>query len=133
MKKQLGMTTAMAATLLGTPGCSSGNEWNEDVVAERDTQVCLDSSNVRVDDDLCNDRYHSYYGGYHGYYFGRGARLPYYGESVDDPRFRNTGSATPRSGATYDRAPVATRMTRSQAVARGGLGSSGRGFGGGRS
>ena len=41
MKKQLSMTTAMAAALLALPACSSNDGWNEDVVADRDTAVCV--------------------------------------------------------------------------------------------
>lgn len=142
MKKQLTITTAMAAALLALPGCSSRDEWNEDIYAERDTQVCVDQQGERVDDDLCTSGAQSSYGssgGYHGgggsnaflwYYLGRQSAVPYYGESVRDPRFAS-GSYVPMAGAVYDRAPVASRMTRSQAVSRGGLGSSSRRFGGG--
>lgn len=134
MKKQLGMTTVMAATLLGAPACSSsGDDWNDDVYADRDTFVCVDQAGVRADDDLCDDDTYIYGSSYRPYYYGRGAPLPYYGESIYDRRYAGKGSFQARSGAVYDRAPVASRMTRSQAVSRGGLGSSGRSFGGGRS
>ena len=131
MKKQLGMTTVMAATLLGAPACSSNDEWNEDVYTERDTYVCVDDLGVRVDDDLCRTRISG--SSYHPYYFGARSPLPYYGDTIYDPRYRGTGSFTARTGTAYDQAPVTTRMTRSQAISRGGLGSSGRSFGGGRS
>ena len=39
MKKQLTMTTAMAAALVALPGCSSGDDWNEDVYASGDTDI----------------------------------------------------------------------------------------------
>jgi hypothetical protein len=134
MKKQLSMTTAMAAALLALPGCSSDNGW-EEVTADKDTAVCVDKDGKRVDDSQCERR-----AAYHGsgsnaflwYYLGRNARVPYYGDSVRDPRFGN-GSYTPRTGATYARAPAASRMTRSAAVSRGGMGSRARFFGGGRS
>ena len=132
MKRQLGMTTVVAATLLGAPACSSNDEWNEDVVADRDTAVCVDNQGTRVDDDLCDDDYVRT-GWYHPYYYGRGSVLPYYGDSIHDRRFGSAGSANPRPGVAYDPAPVATRMTRSQAVSRGGLGGRGRSLGGGRS
>jgi hypothetical protein len=135
MKKQLCMTSAMAAALLALPGCSSNDGWNDEVVADRDMAVCVDGEGRRVGDDLCgNDR-----GGGLGasaflwYYLGRSAAVPYYGDSIHNRRYAANGSFTPRPGAAYSRAPVATRMTRSQAVSRGGLGSSSRSFGGGRS
>lgn len=142
MKKQLTMTTAMAAALLALPGCSAQeDDWSGDVYAERDTAVCVDQDGNRVDDDLCSPTaYHSagYHGGYNGgsnaflwYYLGRSSAVPYYGESIRDPRFAGRGSFQPTAGATYEPAPATTRMTRSQAVSRGGLGSSGRRFGGG--
>jgi hypothetical protein len=143
MKKQLTMTTAMAAALIALPGCSSNNGWDDEAVADRDTAVCVDKEGKRVDDDLCNDndRGRAYHGGggsgvasaFLWYYLGRNSRLPYYGESIHDRRFANRGSFQPAAGARYAEAPPATRMTRSQAVSRGGLGSSGRSFGGGRS
>ena len=136
MKKTLGMTTVMAATLAGAPGCSSNDDWNGNAVATRDTAVCVDDTGVRVDDDLCDRGWSGHGGGggyFHSYYFRSNSALPYYGESVHDPRFRSNGSFSPQAGVNYDRAPVASRMTRSQAVSRGGLGWSGRSFGGGRS
>ena len=42
MKKQLNMTTVMAAALLTLPACSSNNGWNDDVIAEQDTAICVD-------------------------------------------------------------------------------------------
>ena len=135
MKKQLSMTSAMAAALIALPACSSNDDWNEDVVASRDTAVCVDQEGKRVDDDLCDrDR-----GGGIGssaflwYYLGRSSAVPYYGDSIHHRRYSGRGSYTPAPGINYDRAPVSTRMTRSQAVSRGGLGSSSRRFGGGRS
>jgi hypothetical protein len=138
MRKQLSMTTAMAAALVALPACSSNGGWNEDVVADRDTAVCVDKQGSRVDDDLCSDHRHS--GGasnaFLWYYIGRSAAVPYYGDSIYDRRYARqgqTGSFAPRPGVDYARAPATTKMTRSQAVSRGGLGSSSRRFGGGRS
>lgn len=140
MKKQLSMTTAMAAALLSLPGCSSNDDWNEDVVADRDTAICVDKDGNRVDDSQCGQRtvYHSGGGGGVGnaflwYYLGRNSAVPYYGESIRDPRYVGRGSFAPVAGVSYAAAPAASRMTRSAAVSRGGLGSSGRSFGGGRS
>ena len=136
MRKQLIMTTAMAAALAALPACSSNNDWNEDVVADRDVAVCVDPQGERVDDDLCSDDR----GGGGGassaflwYYLGRSSAIPYYGDSIYDRRYAGRGSFAPRAGTAYARAPVSTSMTRSQAVSRGGLGSSARSFGGGRS
>jgi hypothetical protein len=140
MRKQLTMTAAMAAALLALPGCSSqSNEWNEDVVADKDTAVCVDQQGKRVEDTQCAPRA-AHSGGGSGvgsaflwYYLGRNARIPYYGDSINDRRFAGGGSFTGRPGTEYARAPEAARMTRSAAVSRGGLGSSGRYFGSGRS
>ncbi len=139
MKKQLSMTTAMAAALLSLPGCSSNDEWNEDVVADRDTAICVDKEGKRVDDGQCRQRNAVHQGGsgvgtaFLWYYLGRNSAVPYYGDSIRNPRYAGLGSYQPRSGVNYAAAPAASRMTRSSAVSRGGLGSSGRRFGGGRS
>ncbi|HEX9954139.1 MAG TPA: hypothetical protein VGB48_02860 [Allosphingosinicella sp.] len=136
MKKQMFMTTAMAAALAGLPACSSNDDWNGEVIADRDTAVCVDQEGKRVDDDRCGRNH--YHGGGMGnaflwYYIGRSAAVPFYGESIRDPRYARYSrynSFTPRSGVSYARAPATTRMTRSQAVSRGGLGASSRRFGG---
>jgi hypothetical protein len=140
MKKQLSMTTAMAAALLSLPGCSSNDDWNEDVVADRDTAICVDKEGKRVDDNQCGQQTAIHHSGGIGvgtaflwYYLGRNSAVPYYGESIHNPRYAGLGAYEPRAGVNYARAPAASRMTRSSAVSRGGLGSSGRSFGGGRS
>ena len=93
MKKQLSMTTAMAAALIALPGCSSRDDWNGNVVSDRDTAVCVDREGKRVDDERCARQH---YAGYHGgggsnaflwYYLGRQSAIPYYGESFRDARF----------------------------------------------
>lgn len=138
MKKQLTMTTAMAAALMALPGCSSGkDDWNGDVVADKDTAVCVDKEGKRVDDSECAPAttVNNYNSGYHGggsnaflwYYIGRQSAVPYYGESIHDRRF--VGSYQARAGTVYHSAPESTRMSRSSAVSRGGLGSSSRRFG----
>lgn len=133
MKKQLTMTTAMAAALTGLSGCSSTNDWDDGYAyADRDTAVCVDQNGQRVEDDRCDDnRYRSYGGGFVRYYIGRGAAIPFYGDSIRNSRY--SGSYAPQAGATYYPSSSDTRMTRSQAVSRGGLGSSSRSFGSGRS
>ena len=140
MKKQMFMTTAMAAALAGLPACSSNNNngWNEEVIADRDTAVCVDQQGERVDDDLCDDdrRGSGMGSAFLWYYIARNSAVPYYGDSIYDrrySRYARYGSFTPQPGLNYARAPATTRMTRSQAVSRGGLGSSSRRFGGGRS
>jgi len=138
MRKQLTMTTAMAAALVALPACSSNDGWNEDVVAASDTAVCVDKQGSRVDDDLCDDDRPRSGGSsaFLWYYIGRNSAVPYYGDSIHDSRYARQGrrgSFVPQPGVNYSRAPTTTKMTRSQAVSRGGLGSSSRRFGGGRS
>lgn len=132
MTKQLNMTTAMAAALLTLPACSSTNGWDEDVVADTDTAICVNGAGERVDDDLCGDDGYRR-SGFASYYIGRGRAVPYYGDSIHHRRYAGSGSYAMDPTRSYARAPAATRMTRSAAVSRGGLGSSGRSFGGGRS
>lgn len=132
MKKQLKLTSAMAATLTSLSACSSGSDW-DDSYADRDTAICVDEAGRRVDDSNCRSP-HIRGGAYHGwYYVNRGSRLPYYGDSVNDPKLGIKGSKTPVAGTSYASAPEHTNMTRSAARARGGFGSSGHFFGGGRS
>ena len=140
MKKQMFMTSAMAAALVTLPACSSNDGWNEEPIASQDTAICVDQQGARVDDDLCDDDRNRGGSGvgtaFLWYYIGRNAAVPYYGDSIYDRRYARHaryGSFTPQPGLKYGRAPAATRMTRSQAVSRGGLGSSSRRFGGGRS
>lgn len=132
MKKQLTMTTAMAAALIALPACSSSNGWDEDVIADQNVAICVNPEGRRVDDDLCDDdRYRS--NGFLYYYLGRGSVIPYLGDSIRDRRFAGRGTFTRNPSAYYRRAPVESRITRSAAISRGGLGSSSRSFGGGRS
>ncbi len=133
MKKQLTMTTAMAAALAALPACSSNDGWNEETTAQWDTAVCVDQQGQRVDDDLCDDDRRGGSSAFLWYFIGRNSAVPYYGDSIFDRRFKGRGSFKAQPGVRYDRAPVSTNMTRSQAISRGGLGSSGRSFGGGRS
>ncbi len=137
-KKQLVLTSAMAATLATLSACSSQeDDWDSDVVADRETAVCVDQNGNRIADDNCDRQ--SYRGGggvgtaFLWYYLGRGSRIPYYGDSVYDKNKGYRGSKTATAGANYSRAPASTSMTRSAAIARGGFGSSGRSYGGGRS
>lgn len=131
-KKHLALTTAMAATLSSLSACSSGDDW-DDSYADKDTAICVDEAGKRVDDANCRAP-HIRGGGFLAwYYINRGSRLPYYGDSVNDPKLGIKGSRTPTPGASYASAPAHTNLTRSAARARGGFGSSGRSFGGGRS
>lgn len=134
MTKHLKLTSAMAAALIALPGCSSNDDWDDTVVADQDVAICVDPSGERVEDYRCNEYRQS--GGSSGllwYYIGRGSRVPYYGDRIHDRRFARGGSFTRQPGASYYPAPVESQVTRSHAVSRGGLGSSGRRFGSGRS
>jgi hypothetical protein len=132
INKQLFLTSAMAATLTGLQGCSSGNDWDDGVYARNTTRVCVDQNGKRVADNGCHNR-PGFYGGSRWFYVGRGSRVPYIGDSLGDKRHGFNGSYNAKPGAAYDSAPGSANMTRSAAVARGGLGSSSRSFGGGRS
>lgn len=135
MSRKLLLTPAMAATLASLSACSSGDEWSEGAVADRDTRVCVNQAGQRVLDDECDERSSRYVRGSGSgwFYLGRGSRLPFYGDSVRDSRVGAVGSSVPEPGRSYASAPASTNMTRSAAVSRGGFGSSGRSFGGGRS
>ena len=135
VNKHLDMTAVMAAALIGLPVACSSNDsgWGEDETANWDTAVCVDREGRRVDDFRCDDDLDGGSNAFLWYYIGRSSRIPYHGDSIRDRRFAGQGSFAPRPGVRYDRAPASTNMTRSQAVSRGGLGSSARRFGGGRS
>lgn len=132
MKKQLFLTSAMAATLSTLGGCSS-NDWDGTVYAENDLGICVDQNGYRVDDDYCETHSRHYHGGSHWYYVGRGSPVPYRGESIHDKRYGFKASPNPEPGKVYGRAPSSMGATRSAAISRGGFGSSSRSFGGGRS
>lgn len=133
MSKDLTLTVTMAATLMSLSSCSQQKNGWEEVVSDTDTAVCVDQNGHRIRDDDC--RTNSYRGGLGAggrwYYMARNSPIPLYGDSVRDARFNGIGSFEPRSGTDYYTAPDSTHMTRSQALSRGGLGSSGRRFGGG--
>lgn len=137
IRKQLPLTSAMAAAMLALPACSEREQWNGDVAAKNDTAFCIDQDGRRIDDENCREASNrGYYAGgvrrgNQWYYMGRGSPLPYYGESIYDRRFEAHGAFQPRPGLSYTHAPADTRMTRSRAISRGGLGSSGRRYGGG--
>lgn len=124
--KKLTLTASLAAALVGLSGCGDDDDW--DTRATADTRVCVDNAGQRIDDDYCERRV----GGSSFFYLGRGSRIPYYYDNVRDPRYAKYGSYTPNAGSRYVAAPASTRMARSTAVSRGGLGSSSRSFGGGR-
>jgi hypothetical protein len=135
-KKQLGLTTAMAATLTALGACSTAtdDDWDSGPIAQSDTRVCVNQNGERIDEDSCEGGRHYIRGsGVGWYYMGRGSRLPYLGDSVRNSRYGFVGSSMPMPGVNYASAPSSANMTRSSARARGGFGSSGRGFGGGRS
>lgn len=133
MKKNLALTTAMAATLASLSGCSSSNGWDDDVVVDRDTRVCVDQNGYRVEDDRCNQGRH-YGGSSHAwFYVGRGNRVPFYGDRVNDPGLGLKGSYFPDKGTQYASAPAKANLVRTASMARGGFGSNGSVFGGGKS
>lgn len=134
-KRQLVLTSAMAATLSALGGCSSAeDDWNGNQIASTDTAVCVDDAGYRVEDWQCDDDGRSYRGGGAGWFYARrGSTVPYYGDPVVNGSNGIVGSRTPEAGKYYTRAASSANMTRSAAVSRGGFGSSGRGFGGGRS
>ena len=132
--KDLKFTTGVAAALLAAPlatGCNQqqDNGWT----ADRDTAVCVDKEGHRVPDSQCPQQRQavasSFGSPFLWYYLGRQSSLPYYGDTV------RGGSYAPTAGHSYFRAPAGTAMTRSASsrggsIARGGFGSSARGFGG---
>ncbi|MFY7837926.1 MAG: hypothetical protein ACOVQ0_16760 [Novosphingobium sp.] len=129
MKKQLVLTTAMAATLAGCSG--GGNDWDDGVVADRDTAVCVDQEGRRIPDQNCRSTRTGGVGSsFFWYYVGRGSRVPYMGDPVRDPSYGYKGSYFPTKGVTYADAPAAANMVRSKPVSRGGFGSKGKFFGG---
>ena len=125
--KQIHMTAAMAAAILALPGCEDPEPtWQ---TAQTETAICTTQSGERVDDDLCGDDYDNRgSNGFLWYFIGRGSRVPYYYDSVRDPRYRGSYQRSPT--VTYARAPASTRVA-SPAVSRGGFGSSARSYGGG--
>lgn len=67
----IGVTAVAAAAM---SGCTSNPDYEA---------VCVDESNERVDDDLCDDdQYSSYGSGYHWYYYSGGSRVPSVGSRV---------------------------------------------------
>jgi hypothetical protein len=133
MKKQIFLTSAMAATLSSLSGCSSSDDWDGSVYAENDVGVCVDQNGYRVNDDFCDNDNFRRSSGYGWFYVSRGSRLPYYGDSIRDKKYGFKGSSTPDPSKVYARAPEATNLSRSTAMARGGFGSSSRSYGSGRS
>jgi len=125
MDKKLTLTVSLAAALTGLSGCSSRAQ---EVTAANNTRICVDEWGSRIDDDYCGRR-SGYVGGSRFFYLRSGSPIPYYYDNVRDARYARYGSYDPPSGFTT-RAPATTNMARSAAISRGGLGSSGRSFGG---
>lgn len=120
MEKKLTLTVTLAAALAGLGGCSD----RDDLRAAGTTRVCADDWGQRIADEYCERRG----GGGSFFYLGRGAPIPYYYDNIRDKRYASYVSRNP-IGGSYVRAPAATNMSRSSAISRGGLGSSGRSFG----
>jgi hypothetical protein len=120
MTFDLRITIGVAAAVLAS-GCQRQPErWT----ADRDTAICTDRSGRRVSDDQCSQHNRHGGGGFGWYYLARNATLPFLGERA------RGGSYQPGAGR-YVRAPVASAVTRTGAVSRGGFGGSGRFFGSG--
>jgi uncharacterized protein YgiB involved in biofilm formation len=119
----LALTGALASALL-LAGCQrSDSDW----IAQRNTAVCVDRTGMRVPDADCQSGYASPGGGGNAflwYYLGRSSTIPTYGG------YAYGGGYTRTAGATYFHAPVATAVTESAAISRGGFGSSAHSFGG---
>lgn len=125
----LKITSTLASALLA--GCSQNPaepDWddNGNAYARRETAICVDDDNRRIQDESCHRD-----GGSRFIYLGSGARIPYYRERAAMGNYRTT----PLEGKSYSTAPQATNMVRSAAVSRGGFGGStrSRGFLGGGS
>lgn len=120
MKKQFVLTSTILASLAA---CSSQPSMDEDGwTSDRETAICVNKEGQRIDDDACDDD-----DGSNGmataamwYFIGANSRVPYYGERAYG------GSTVRKSGVSYYKAPAATQVTKSQAVSRGGFGSSAR-------
>ncbi|HQS70174.1 MAG: hypothetical protein B7Y36_01210 [Novosphingobium sp. 28-62-57] len=138
IKKKLILTSAMAATLSTLGGCSGKSTKDGDVVAERDTAVCVDQNGTRVEDSRCgNPGMRSGGGGmasaFLWYYVGRGGLIPHRGDNINDPNRGFNGSHFASKGTQYAAAPASTNVVRSPATSRAGFGSSGSKFASSRS
>lgn len=134
MSRRLLLTPAMAATLASISACSPAeDDWDDGVVANRDTRICVNEAGERIEDFQCDTHSGRYISGTSSrwYYLNRSSRVPYYGGSVY--RSGVSGSTAAMPGTVYDTAPERANVTRSAAAKRGGFGSSSRYFGGGRS
>lgn len=135
MDQNIALTSSIAATLMAVSAFTPSAEpqW-EDPVADLDTAVCVDSRGYRVADPNCHEEDSNGstgHGGGRWFYVNRGARLPFLRDSVSASVQEGSGSFERRPGVSYYQAPASVNMTRSRAMSRGGLGSSGRRFGGG--
>ncbi|MGR6330713.1 hypothetical protein ACU5AX_16755 [Sphingomonas sp. XXL09] len=128
MNRDLKLTTALAAALLAG-GCDRQPKDNGWTTAQ-DTAICTDAQGNRVADARCRRTAYAHGGAgnaFAWYFLGRNARLPYLGERASGGSFARSPSAR------YAFAPASSAVTRSAAISRGGFGSAGRFFGGGRS
>lgn len=133
IQKKLILTSAMAATLSTLGGCSGKSTKDGDVVADRDTAVCVDQNGTRVEDSRCGKP--GMRGGsgmasaFLWYYVGRGGLIPHRGDNINDPNRGFTGSHFASKGTQYAAAAASTNIVRSPATARSGFGSSTSKFG----
>ncbi len=137
IQKKLILTSAMAATLSTLGGCSADKAKDGDVVAERDTAVCVDQNGTRVEDSRCDKP--GVRGGsgmasaFLWYYVGRGGLIPHRGDNINDPNRGFNGSHFASKGTQYAAAPASTNVVRSPATSRSGFGSSGSKYASSRS
>lgn len=101
---RLRITAATSAALLAT-GCGGST-----LVADQPTRLCVDNAGRRIDDMGCT-RGGGTASGAHGYYVGRGQRVPEMGEVA-------------RGGSTRPMAGVAYSTPGRGSVSRGGFGRS---------
>lgn len=134
MSREIFLTGKLVAglgILAGVSVYDARDDQAKDIEAYWDMAVCVDPAGRRVADEQCSDDRHA--GAPVWYYLRRGSRVPYYGDPINSSALGQQASLEPDKGITYDRAPASTKMTRSEAVARGGLGSSAHRMGAGRS
>lgn len=134
MRKDLTITTAIAAALLAT-ACNKTKD--DGWAVQDDTAICTDREGKRVPDNKCPRQAlaNGTHGGMNGaatgaflwYFMARNSVIPPYGERARGGSFNRV------AGTSYVRAPSNTFATRESVISRGGFGASARSYGGARS